>query len=163
MSRLFTATQLISPLLLSSLIHPPKSEIDQTNSAIQLKRALTTLGPAYIKLGQQLSIRPDLLPAPYLIQLASLLDSCPPFDDELGLTLICESLGNQSLESIFVINNPEDIHADIKRVASASLGQVYKAKLKATNEDVAIKGKWLQNLWPSIVEHTFRFMIEAEY
>jgi predicted unusual protein kinase regulating ubiquinone biosynthesis (AarF/ABC1/UbiB family) len=91
---------------------------------------LTKLGPAYIKVGQALSTRPDLVPPVFLEELALLQDQLPPFPNELAYQFIEEELGDR----------PEQIYAELtpQPVAAASLGQVYKGKLK-TGETVAVK------------------------
>ncbi len=103
---------------------------DDRKRAIQLREMLTKLGPAYIKIGQALSTRPDLVPPTYLDELTSLQDQIPSFPNEVAYRFIEEELGE----------SPETIYAEIspKPLAAASLGQVYKGKLK-TGEKVAIK------------------------
>lgn len=98
--------------------------------AIQLREMLTRLGPAYIKIGQALSTRPDLIPPNYLDELTSLQDQIPSFPNEVAYRFIEEELGEP----------PEAIYAEIspKPLAAASLGQVYQGKLK-NGEKVAIK------------------------
>lgn len=98
--------------------------------AIQLRELLTKLGPAYIKIGQALSTRPDLVPPVYLEELTRLQDQLPAFPNEIAYQFIEEELGAK----------PEQIYAEISSepIAAASLGQVYKGKLK-TGEEVAIK------------------------
>ncbi|AOY79557.1 AarF/ABC1/UbiB kinase family protein [Moorena producens JHB] len=98
--------------------------------AIQLREILTDLGPAYIKIGQALSTRPDLVPPIFLEELTLLQDQLPPFENEVAYQFIEEELGDR----------PENIFAELseKPVAAASLGQVYKGKLK-TGETVAVK------------------------
>ncbi|EGJ33687.1 MULTISPECIES: AarF/ABC1/UbiB kinase family protein [Moorena] len=98
--------------------------------AIQLREILTDLGPAYIKIGQALSTRPDLVPQIFLDELTLLQDQLPPFENEVAYKFIEEELGDR----------PENIFAELteKPVAAASLGQVYKGKLK-TGETVAVK------------------------
>jgi predicted unusual protein kinase regulating ubiquinone biosynthesis (AarF/ABC1/UbiB family) len=98
--------------------------------AKQLREMLTKLGPAYIKVGQALSTRPDLVPPNYLQELAKLQDQLPSFPNEIAYRFIEEELGAP----------PEDIYAELspQPIAAASLGQVYKGKLK-TGEDVAVK------------------------
>ncbi|NEN95091.1 MAG: AarF/ABC1/UbiB kinase family protein [Moorea sp. SIO3I7] len=98
--------------------------------AIQLREILTDLGPAYIKIGQALSTRPDLVPQVFLDELTLLQDQLPPFENEVAYKFIEEELGDR----------PENIFAELteKPVAAASLGQVYKGKLK-TGETVAVK------------------------
>ncbi len=103
---------------------------NQRRRAIQLRELLTQLGPAYIKIGQALSTRPDLVPPLYLEELTLLQDQLPPFPNEIAYQFIEEELGDR----------PEQIYAEIspQPIAAASLGQVYKGKLK-TGEVVAIK------------------------
>ncbi|TAF03069.1 MAG: AarF/ABC1/UbiB kinase family protein, partial [Nostocales cyanobacterium] len=98
--------------------------------AVQLRELLTRLGPAYIKIGQALSTRPDLVPPIYLEELTKLQDQLPPFPNEIAYQFIEEELGS----------SPDQIYAEISTepIAAASLGQVYKGKLK-TGEEVAIK------------------------
>jgi len=107
-----------------------KVEANQQRRAIQLREKLTALGPTYIKIGQALSTRPDLAPAVYLEELALLQDQLPPFPNEVAYQFIEEELGD----------TPDNIYAELSPhpVAAASLGQVYKGKLK-TGETVAVK------------------------
>lgn len=103
---------------------------NEQKRAIELREILTELGPTYIKIGQALSTRPDLVPPTYLEELAQLQDQLPPFDNAIAYHFIEEELGKP----------PKDIYAEISPdpVAAASLGQVYKGKLKS-GEEVAIK------------------------
>ena len=105
-------------------------EKNEAKRAVQLREVLTKLGPAYIKIGQALSTRPDLVPPAFMEELVKLQDQIPPFSNEIAFRLIQEDLGE----------TPDNIYAEISPnpVAAASLGQVYKGKLK-TGEDVAIK------------------------
>ncbi|YAF97633.1 MAG: ABC1 kinase family protein [Nodularia sp. CChRGM 3473] len=98
--------------------------------AVQLRELLTKLGPAYIKIGQALSTRPDLVPPTYLEELTRLQDQLPPFANEIAYQFIEEELGAP----------PQEIYAELspQPIAAASLGQVYKGKLK-TGEEVAVK------------------------
>jgi predicted unusual protein kinase regulating ubiquinone biosynthesis (AarF/ABC1/UbiB family) len=98
--------------------------------AIQIRGLLTRLGPAYIKIGQALSTRPDLVPPQFLEELAQLQDNIPAFSNEIAYQFIEEELGDR----------PEVIYAEISDlpIAAASLGQVYKGKLWS-GETVAIK------------------------
>ncbi|MDZ8055820.1 MAG: ABC1 kinase family protein [Aulosira sp. ZfuVER01] len=98
--------------------------------AAQLRELLTRLGPAYIKIGQALSTRPDLVPPAFLEELTKLQDQLPPFPNEIAYQFIEEELGAPPAE-IYTELSPEPI-------AAASLGQVYKGKLK-TGEEVAVK------------------------
>jgi predicted unusual protein kinase regulating ubiquinone biosynthesis (AarF/ABC1/UbiB family) len=98
--------------------------------AVQLRELLTDLGPAYIKIGQALSTRPDLVPPVYLEELTKLQDQLPPFSNEIAYQFIEEELGQP----------PAELYAELSEqpIAAASLGQVYKGKLK-TGEIVAVK------------------------
>ncbi|MDM3854960.1 MAG: AarF/ABC1/UbiB kinase family protein [Aphanizomenon gracile PMC649.10] len=98
--------------------------------AVQLRELLTKLGPAYIKIGQALSTRPDLVPPIYLEELTRLQDQLPAFPNEIAYQFIQEELGAV----------PSEIYAELSSqpIAAASLGQVYKGRLK-TGEEVAIK------------------------
>lgn len=107
-----------------------QSEPKQRRRAIELREILTRLGPAYIKVGQALSTRPDLLPPIYLEEFAKLQDELPPFSSTLAYQFIEEELGEP----------PDQIYAELTAapIAAASLGQVYRGKLK-TGETVAVK------------------------
>ncbi len=106
------------------------SEYHEKKRAIKLKQILTQLGPAYIKVGQALSTRPDLVPPSYLEELSHLQDQLPAFSNEIAFRFIEEELGSP----------PDDLFAEMSSdpVAAASLGQVYRGRLK-TGEEVAIK------------------------
>ncbi|MEM9220366.1 MAG: AarF/ABC1/UbiB kinase family protein [Cyanobacteria bacterium P01_F01_bin.150] len=105
-------------------------EKNERKRAIQIREIVTRLGPAYIKVGQALSTRPDLLPAVYLDEFTRLQDQIPPFSNKLAFQFIKEELGQA----------PDQIYAELseKPIAAASLGQVYKGRLK-TGETVAVK------------------------
>ncbi|KAB8335583.1 AarF/ABC1/UbiB kinase family protein [Scytonema tolypothrichoides VB-61278] len=98
--------------------------------AVQLRELLTKLGPAYIKIGQALSTRPDLVPPVYLEELTRLQDKLPAFPNEIAYRFIEEELGLP----------PQEIYVELSSepIAAASLGQVYKGKLKS-GEQVAVK------------------------
>lgn len=102
----------------------------EARQAVHLRVMLTTLGPAFIKIGQALSTRPDLVPPAYLEELTKLQDQLPPFPNEIAFQFIEEELGDR----------PQNIYAELSAtpIAAASLGQVYKGKLK-TGEQVAVK------------------------
>ncbi|XP_071696174.1 uncharacterized protein [Rutidosis leptorrhynchoides] len=91
---------------------------------------LIRLGPFYIKLGQALSTRPDILPSVYRKELAKLQDQIPPFSTKVAIRSIESQLG-APISQIFAGISPEPM-------AAASLGQVYKAHLH-TGELVAVK------------------------
>lgn len=106
------------------------SLVKQKKRARKLIKILTKLGPAYIKIGQALSTRPDVVPPSYLEELTTLQDKIPSFSNEVAFRFIEEELGKR----------PEEIYAELSPnpIAAASLGQVYKGKLK-TGEEVAVK------------------------
>lgn len=89
------------------------------------------LGPTYIKLGQQMSVRPDILPDNALEELSVLQDSVKPFDSVTAINQIESELGGP-LGAFFSEISEEP-------VAAASLAQVYKARLNSTGEYVAVK------------------------
>lgn len=97
----------------------------------KLNDILTRLGPAYIKIGQAVSSRPDVLSPEMLGELEKLQDRLPAFSTEEALRVIEEEYG-RPYQSVFRYISPEP-------VAAASLGQVYKGVLRDTDETVAIK------------------------
>ncbi|KAK1393432.1 protein ACTIVITY OF BC1 COMPLEX KINASE 3, chloroplastic [Heracleum sosnowskyi] len=99
--------------------------------AIELRNILTRLGPTFVKIGQGLSTRPDLCPSEYLEELSELQDDLPTFPDAEALACIEKELGIP-LESIY-----SSISAT--PIAAASLGQVYKARMKYSGQTVAVK------------------------
>lgn len=105
----------------------------ESRLSIKLRSSLTRLGPTFIKIGQQLSIRPDLVPPTALYELQKLCDAVPPFDDEIAMTVLAEEL---ILSTVVDDENREIKHTILQvfeemptLIASASLGQVYKATL----------------------------------
>ncbi|NJK35869.1 MAG: AarF/ABC1/UbiB kinase family protein [Oscillatoriales cyanobacterium SM2_2_1] len=98
--------------------------------ANQLRHIITILGPTYIKVGQALSTRPDLVRADFLQELTKLQDQLPPFSNEVAMATIREELGR----------SPDEIFAELSPVpvAAASLGQVYRGRLWS-GEEVAVK------------------------
>ena len=107
-----------------------KSKENEVKRAIQLRNIMTSLGPAYIKLGQALSIRPDLLSPSAMNELQQLCDKVPSYDSKVAMKLLEQELG-RPWQEVYAELTPEPI-------AAASLGQVYKGKLM-TGEDVAVK------------------------
>lgn len=95
-----------------------------------LRNILIELGPVYVKLGQLLSTRPDLLPADYIEALSELQAKVPPRPWSEIERLLHNQLSD-SLEKVFSQINPEAI-------AAGSIGQVHRATLR-TGEEVALK------------------------
>lgn len=111
-------------------------------------RALQAMGPGYIKLGQVLSTRPDVVGPDLAQQLRILQDSLPPFSTQAAKAEVEKELG-QSVDAIFTeFSEP---------VAAASIAQVHKAVLRETGETVAVK-----ILRPGI-ERAFMREIDAFY
>ncbi len=102
----------------------------QQRQARKLTNTLIRLGPTFIKIGQTLSTRVDLLPAPYVEALAQLQDQVPSFPTSIAIAIIEQQLG-QSLGSIYCEFEP-------KPIAAASLGQVHRARLHS-GEMVVVK------------------------
>ncbi|CAD7705399.1 unnamed protein product [Ostreobium quekettii] len=105
-------------------------EAHMKKRADELSSILGKLGPSFVKIGQALSARPDLLPKVYLDSLSQLQDQLPAFPREIAMALIQEDLGSPV----------EELFAELSErpVAAASLGQVYRGRLK-TGEEVAVK------------------------
>ncbi|WP_115720417.1 ubiquinone biosynthesis regulatory protein kinase UbiB [Gallaecimonas mangrovi] len=97
----------------------------------RLRLALESLGPVYIKFGQMLSTRRDLMPDDIAHELTRLQDNVAPFDGKLARADIEASLGGP-LEQWFV-------DFDEKPLASASIAQVHTARLKDSGMDVVLK------------------------
>jgi len=107
------------------------SALRRKKRAIQLRNAISNLGPAIIKAGQALASRPDLLPSEYLEELQKLQDDVPRFSNELAFATVEEELG-VGFDDVFELEQEEPI-------AAASIGQVYKGRLRANGDTVAIK------------------------
>jgi predicted unusual protein kinase regulating ubiquinone biosynthesis (AarF/ABC1/UbiB family) len=105
-------------------------EVNRSKRAAQLRRLLTRLGPTYIKIGQALSTRPDLVRKDFLDELTKLQDRLPPFPTPVAFAIVEREL-DRSIEDIYSEISPEP-------VAAASLGQVYRARLRS-GEEVAVK------------------------
>ena len=98
--------------------------------AQRLRQALEELGPIFVKFGQVLSTRPDLLPEDIAIELSRLQDRVPPFPGEDAVNTVETAFGKK-LDTLFD-------EFDREPVASASVAQVHFAKLKS-GEEVAVK------------------------
>ena len=114
-------------------IHHEKTEINSEQFRKNARKVLNTfisLGPVYIKLGQWLSSRADILPQPYLEELAKLQDSVPPAPFDQIKPIIEKDLGpiNEKFDEI-----------DSNCISGASLGQVYRGSI--SGQQVAIKVK----------------------
>ncbi|MDH5480138.1 MAG: AarF/UbiB family protein, partial [Nitrosomonas sp.] len=125
----------------------------------RLRMAMETLGPIFIKFGQMLSTRRDLLPQDIADELAKLQDQVPPFSTKIAIETL-EKVYNKKVDEIF-------LSFDEKPIASASVAQVHFAVLHDGTEvavkilrpsiapiiahDIALMdtGAWLaESLWP---------------
>lgn len=115
-------------------------EKNKLKRAEQIRKILTKLGPTFIKVGQALSTRPDLIRRDFLEELIKLQDQLPPFDNKIAFSIIEQEL-DLKIEEAYKEISPQPI-------AAASLGQVYRGFLH-TGEEVAIKVQ-RPNLMPLI-------------
>ena len=90
--------------------------------AVQLRLAFEELGPAFIKLGQLISLRPDVMPAEYVFEMESLRDAVPAMPYEAIAAVIQHDFGR----------SPDELFDDFERVpiGSASIAQVHRARLR---------------------------------
>ncbi len=96
----------------------------------RLRLALIELGPVFIKFGQLLSTRHDLLPAEAIAELSQLQDKVPPFDEQRAIAIIEQELKG-SIDSLFG-------QLDTAPLASASVAQVHAGRLK-DGRDIVVK------------------------
>lgn len=107
-----------------------RKEARLEKQASWLRESLIDLGPTFIKIGQALGTRADLLPLAYVKELQTLQDQVPPFPTAEAFARIESELGRSLHECYTEIDN--------EPIAAASLGQVYRARL-ASGEEVAVK------------------------
>ncbi|KAF8380855.1 hypothetical protein HHK36_028350 [Tetracentron sinense] len=122
--------------------------------ARQLRNLLCDLGPSFIKAGQVLANRPDIIREDYMNELCILQDDVPPFPNQVAFTIVEEELG-LPLEAVFSKISSQTI-------AAASLGQVYRATLRDSGEDVAIKVQ-RPEIEPIIYRDLFLFRTLASF
>ncbi len=121
------------------------NQLNKQKCARELRQILTRLGPTFIKVGQALSTRPDLIRPDFLDELIKLQDQLPPFDNEEAFAIIENSL-ECTVDEAYREISPHP-------VAAASLGQVYRAVLH-TGEEVAVKVQ-RPNLRPTLTRDLF--------
>ena len=112
------------------LFNHKRPDIARLTAAERMRLALEELGPTFIKLGQLLSTRPDIVPHAFVMEFEKLQDNVPSFSFEEALAQIAAELG-APVEQFFAEIDPEPL-------AAASIAQVHRARLK-TGEDVVIK------------------------
>uniref|UniRef100_A0A7S1B859 Protein kinase domain-containing protein n=1 Tax=Corethron hystrix TaxID=216773 RepID=A0A7S1B859_9STRA len=113
---------------LAGKMEDPEAEVNRVRV---LRESITSLGPFFIKLGQALSIRPDILSPRSMVELQRLCDKVPSYPSDIAFDTIQRELG-KSMDELYSDITPEP-------VAAASLGQVYKATLRETGDTVAVK------------------------
>ncbi|WP_094227920.1 ABC1 kinase family protein [Methanolobus psychrotolerans] len=119
-------------------------DVKNRENAVKLRKALEELGPTFIKLGQILSKRPDIVPAVYIEELGNLQDNVNPLDFDtmkvafegfrcsIGTEEISESLGNPDFDILDIFDG-----FNTEPIACASIAQVYEASLDG--KKVAVK------------------------
>ena len=115
-------------LILGKLFKDEEYTMLKRNEPRRAREALllcTKLGPTFIKLGQALSIRTDIVPEAYALELRQLQDAVPPFSDEVARSVLKRELGVSDIGTIFE-------YLSESPVASASIGQVYRGTLRTT-------------------------------
>ncbi|HYY07953.1 MAG TPA: AarF/UbiB family protein [Actinomycetota bacterium] len=117
---------------LKELFGRPDEEgaVGRRRQAKRLRAALEELGPTFCKLGQILSTRPDLLPAEFIEELATLQDNVPPLTEEQVVSVMEQELG-VPWEDVFETVDPNPL-------AAGTIAQVHRASL-ANGEKVVIK------------------------
>lgn len=117
--------------LINALLFFVPQRQKKESAAVRLRTAFEILGPIYVKFGQILSTRADLLSGEYLRELEHLQYRVPPFSADLAAKILEDNL-QSPINEIFTDFTPE-------AVASASIAQVHKAFLKSTGAEVAVK------------------------
>ena len=109
-----------------------KKNNSNTSAGIKLCNALQDMGTTFIKLGQFLATRPDIIGEDISKELEKLQDKLPPFNSEEAKNILKEELGKENFNKITNFSDP---------IAAASIAQVHFAKIKVLNEskDVAFK------------------------
>jgi len=126
--QLLRGSQVLGPARL--LFRHRGATASEAERGVRIRQALEELGPIFVKFGQSLSTRQDLLPPDIGAELSKLQDQVPPFPAELALAEIERHFGRSAAE-LFASFEPEAL-------AAASIAQVHAARLH-TGEDVVVK------------------------
>ncbi len=129
--------ELLARMNLRALLPGKKQDADQPaprrTFAVRLREALQDLGPSFVKLGQIVSTRPDLIPTDIVTELKKLQDDVPPLDFERVKEVLTDTFGGLE-EQLFE-------WIDEQPIASASIAQVHRARLRREDgtRDVVVK------------------------
>ena len=115
---------------LQILLRKPRDQVEQFSREERVRMALEELGPAFVKLGQVLSTRPDLIPGNFVLEFSKLQDQVPPFAFDDVKQIVEKELRN----------NIKELFQEFEEtpIAAASIGQVHKARLN-DGEEVVVK------------------------
>lgn len=126
----FSSSGVLRTLCMASPDRWRHADTRQQPRAVRMRRALEELGPVFVKFGQMLSTRRDLLADDIAAELALLQDSVPPFSSAAAIEIIEQSLGDQ-LANLFA-------RFEVEPLAAASIAQVHTAQLHS-EEEVVVK------------------------
>jgi ubiquinone biosynthesis protein len=121
-------SDLVSKLAVEEGLDETPADPDSAQAPSQLADDLEALGPTFVKLGQIMSSRPDLVPPQYIEALTRLQDSVKPFPDSEAMQIVEDELGAR-ISKAFLRFDPQPL-------AAASLGQVHRAALRDGREVV---------------------------
>ena len=110
----------------------PEAVAARSKLAADFRDALLRLGPTFIKFGQLLSTRVDVLPPEVIKELAPLQNEVPSFSPARAITIVKEELGVKDIYDVFETFEREPL-------AAASLAQVHRATLKENGDEVVVK------------------------
>lgn len=127
-----------------------RTEAQHQRRASRLTRTLADLGPTFIKLGQVMGIRADIVPEPYLSAMATLSDQVPPLAPGEAERVIAAAEG-QTVDELF-----EEF--DSEPLAAASLGQVHRARYQGQDVVVKVLRPGVDDLVQSDLKISFRVL-----